>query len=59
MRLQEILKLTWDRVHLKSSIEPNIEIDHTKNNQKHFMPLNDDLIEVFKSLTQKILLIIL
>jgi len=50
MRLQEILKLTWNRVHLEGSIEPNIEIDQTKNNQKRFIPLNDDLIEVFKSL---------
>lgn len=50
MRLQEILKLTWDRVHFDNTIEPYIEIDQTKNNQKRFIPLNDDLAQIFESL---------
>ena len=50
MRLQEILSLQWKNVHLESSIEPYIEIEETKNNQKRFIPLNDDLGTLFESI---------
>jgi integrase len=50
MRLNEILSLTWDRVHLESSIEPYIELDATKNNKKRFIPLNDDMIAMMENL---------
>lgn len=53
MRLNEILSLTWDHVRLDSSIEPYIELEATKNNKKRFIPLNDDMISLMKTLQGK------
>lgn len=50
MRLQEILSLKWDRVHLENTIEPFVELDETKNNKKRFIPLNDDLVQILQSI---------
>ena len=50
LRLSEILSLTWDRVHIASVIDPYLEITDTKNNKTRFIPLNEDMIELIKSL---------
>jgi integrase len=50
MRPGEILNLRWDHVHIKNVIEPYLEISETKNNKKRFIPLNDDMLELLKSL---------
>jgi integrase len=50
MRLGEILSLKWNPVHLENVIDPSIEIIETKNNKKRFIPLNDDMVEVFKTI---------
>ena len=50
MRLGEILALRWDHVHIKNVIEPYLEISETKNNKKRFVPLNDDMLELLRSL---------
>ena len=51
MRLQEILSLKWERVHIDNTIEPFVELDETKNNQKRFIPLNDDLVQMLDSIS--------
>ena len=50
MRLGEILSLTQEQVHIDSVINPYIELEQTKNNKKRFVPLNNDMIFLFKSL---------
>lgn len=50
MRLMEILSLEWRYVHIEHVIEPYIEIIHTKNNQKRFIELNDDMVGLFRKL---------
>lgn len=50
MRLGEILSLRWNQVYFKNVIEPYLEIAKTKNNKKRFIPLNDDMVDLFKSL---------
>ena len=49
MRLSEILTLKWNQIHILSVIEPYLELTETKNNKKRFIPLNDDMVELFKS----------
>lgn len=51
MRRMEILKLTWNRVHIDNVIEPYVEIVETKNNKERFIVLNDDMLKLFRSLT--------
>jgi len=50
MRLSEILSLTWEQVHIDKVIEPYIEISQTKNNKKRFVPLDDDMVDLFQSM---------
>jgi integrase len=50
MRHGEIVGLTWDRVHLDNVIDPYIELEHTKNNKKRFIPLNEVMIDLLKKL---------
>lgn len=50
MRLSEILSLQWDQVHIDRTIDPFIEIKKTKNNKSRFIPLNVDMIQMFKEL---------
>jgi len=50
MRLNEILNLTWDRVHISNVIDPYIELMITKNNKKRFIPLNEVMLTLLKDL---------
>ncbi|MBN1348962.1 site-specific integrase [candidate division KSB1 bacterium] len=50
MRLGEILALRWEHVHIRNVIEPYLEVAQTKNNKKRFIPLNDDMVDLFISL---------
>ncbi|HPG41558.1 MAG TPA: tyrosine-type recombinase/integrase [bacterium] len=52
LRLNELLSLTWDDVHIDNTIEPFIEIRMSKNNKKRFIPLNEDMTVILKSLTK-------
>ena len=52
LRLNELLSLTWEDVHIDNVIEPFIEIRMTKNNKKRFIPLNKDMTVILKSLTK-------
>ncbi len=49
MRLNEILGLKWTQVHLTSVIDPSIFIpgQTAKNNKDRWIPLNDDMINLF------------
>jgi len=53
MRVSEILNLTWNQVHIVHVIEPMIELFNTKNNNKRFIPLNDNMINLLQSLRGK------
>jgi integrase len=53
MRSGEIFSLLWDQVHLDSVINPFIEISHSKNNKKRYIPLNNDMVELLRSLPKK------
>ena len=53
MRVSEILDLTWDRVHIDHVIDPYIEVTMTKNNKKRFVPLQDDMVDLLKTLRSK------
>ena len=50
MRKNEILSLKWNQVHIDSVVDPSIELDKTKNNKKRFVPLNDDMLQLLKSI---------
>jgi len=50
MRLGEILGLKWDHVHIKSVIDPYVEVKISKNNNSRFIPLNDDMVDLFDSI---------
>jgi integrase len=50
MRMSEILNLEWENIYIDSVIEPHIEITHSKNNKKRFIPLNDFMIELLQNL---------
>lgn len=50
MRLMEILTLQWKQVHIDNVVEPYIEVIMTKNNQKRFIELNDDMVKLLKGL---------
>lgn len=50
MRLSEILGLTWERVHTESVMDPYIEITNTKSGKDRFVPLNNEMIELFQKL---------
>ena len=45
--------MLWDQVHLDSVINPFIEISHSKNNKKRYIPLNNDMVELLRSLPKK------
>ena len=53
MRLNELLNLTWDRIHIENVIDPYIELVVTKNNKNRFIPLNKDLINLLIILKSK------
>jgi len=46
MRLNEILPLKWNQIYIDDVLDPHIELVHTKNNKKRFIPLNDDIIKL-------------
>jgi integrase len=46
MRLNEILSLTWDRVHIDAVIDPYLEILQTKNNRARYIHLNEDMVNM-------------
>jgi len=48
MRLNEILPLKWKQIYIKDIKNPHIELEHTKNNKKRFIPLNDDMINLLQ-----------
>ena len=50
MRLGEILSLKWHHVHLNMGFDAFVEIEHAKNNKRRFIPLTDDMVELFQSL---------
>jgi integrase len=50
MRLSEILSLKWDQVHICAVIEPYLEVKVSKNNKKRFIPLNDDMLNLFEGM---------
>ncbi|MBN2413388.1 site-specific integrase [candidate division KSB1 bacterium] len=50
MRLSEILTLRWNQVHIRSVIDPYIELSETKSNKKRSIPLNDDMVELLNQL---------
>jgi integrase len=50
MRLGEIFSLTWDQVHIRAVIEPYLEVKVSKNNKKRFIPLNNDMVNLFDSI---------
>jgi len=50
MRLGEILGLTWDRIHIENVIDPYVELTVTKNNKTRYVPLNNDVVELFAEL---------
>ena len=52
MRLQEILGLKWEMVHLWDA-GGEIELIETKNGKKRYVPINSDLRNIFESLEQK------
>ena len=52
MRLSEILSLKWNQVHIDNVIEPYLELPVTKNNQKRFIPLNRDMVDLLKHLLE-------
>lgn len=54
MRLGEILGLKWDHVHIKSAIEPFIEVKISKNNKSRCIPLTDDMIDLFDGMEKKV-----
>ncbi|OVE79605.1 hypothetical protein BVY01_02025, partial [bacterium I07] len=49
MRLGEILSLQWEQVRIDDVVDPHIEVIHTKNNKKRFIPLNDDMVDLLSS----------
>ncbi len=51
MRLNELLNLTWACVHMEHVIDPFIEIEISKNNKKRFIPLNQDMVELLRTLS--------
>jgi integrase len=53
MRLEEILGLKWRQVYIDNVINPYIEIEVTKNNEKRFIPINDVMIAHFKEIWTK------
>jgi len=53
MRLQEVLGLSWESVHIDNVIDPYIEIIKTKNNKPRFVPLNNDMLELLGDLKRK------
>ena len=53
MRKMEILTLKWDQIHIDRVFEPFIELKQTKNNRKRFVPLNDDMVQLFRSMNHK------
>jgi integrase len=53
MRLGEILNLQWKQVYIENVIDPHIELIQTKNNRKRFIPINDDMLGLFKYLVHK------
>lgn len=50
MRFKEILDLTWDRIYIEKTINPYLEISHTKNGKKRFVPLNRTMVDLFNNL---------
>lgn len=50
MRLGEILNLTWNQIYIANTVDPFIEIDKSKNNNKRFIHLNDPVISLLNSL---------
>lgn len=50
MRLSEILGLTWDCVFIENAIDPYVALTATKNNKARYVPLNNDVVEVFTEL---------
>ncbi len=50
MRLREILNLKWENVYIDSVVDPYIELDRTKNNKKRFIPLNDGMVNLLRSI---------
>ena len=53
MRLTEILSLKWNQVHIESVVNPNLELQVTKNNMKRHVPLNKDMVELLKDIKMK------
>ena len=53
MRLGEILSLKWNQVHLESVVNPNLELQVTKNYKKRHVPLNEDMVRLLKDLRNK------
>jgi integrase len=51
MRVNEILKLTWDKVDLSTGF---IHLEHTdtKNNSARNVPINEEIVETLKSLAK-------
>ena len=50
MLLGELLNFTWDCVHIEHVIDPYIEVEMSKSGKKRFIPLNQDMVELFRSL---------
>jgi len=50
MRHGEIVNLKWSQVHIDHVIDPYIQLDHTKNNKKRFVPLNETMINLLNNL---------
>jgi len=53
MRLGEVIGLKWEQVFIDNVIDPYLELELTKNNKKRFVPLNNDLVELFKGIRSK------
>ena len=46
--MNEILSLTWDRVHIDAVIDPYFEIRQTKNNKEIIIHLNEDIVRLLE-----------